>query len=453
MNNHISVKQTKQTKKQTKKNTFAFSLVSFYTTHSGGDKVRETRDLEFKQEITNSFLKTVSAYANYGTGRIMFGVLDDGTECGITDPAKACLDIENKINDSIDPVPFYTLSINDTNSVITLQVEEGIHKPYFYKSKAYVRNDSATIEVDRVELKRLILEGENTTYEELISEKQDLSFEVLERMLCEKIGINSLSMDMLKTLELYNNKSGYNVAAQLLADKNDYPGIDMARFGESINVILDRETFSNESILLQYEKAMKLFSQYYLYEEINGSLREKKEIIPEAAFREAIANALVHRTWDVNTHINVSLFSDRIEVTSPGGLPKGISQEEYLSGGISIPRNYIIGNVFFRLNMIERFGTGIRRIKDLYSHNGVKPQFFVSDNMIKVVLPILSNKVDLSEDYNKVYELLKNQNQASSTIVKATGFGKNKTVMILNDLVEKGYIKKTGNGRGTKYSI
>lgn len=414
--------------------------------------MRETRNLEFKQEITNSFLKTVSAYANYGTGRILFGILDNGTECGIINPAKACTDIENKINDSIDPVPSYTLSINEANSVITLQVEEGIHKPYFYKSKAYVRNDSATIEVDRVELKRLILEGENSAYEELISEKQDLSFEILEHMLNERIGIDLFSLDTLKTLELYDNRKGYNIAAQLLSDKNNYPGIDIARFGESVNVILDRETFSNESILLQYEQAMKLFSKYYSYEEIKGSLREKKEIIPEAAFREVIANALVHRTWDVNTHINVSMFSDRIEVASPGGLPKGIDKEEYLMGGISIPRNYIIGNVFFRLKIIERFGTGIRRIKDLYSNSSIKPQFIVSDNMIKVILPAFSNKVNLSEDYTKVYEMLKKQSLASSAIISSTGFGKNKTVMILNELVEKGYIKKTGNGRGTKYS-
>lgn len=415
--------------------------------------MRETRNLEFKQEITNSFLKTVSAYANYGTGKIMFGVLDDGTVCGIDNPAKACLDVENKINDSIDPVPSYTLSINDYNAVITLQVEEGIHKPYFYRSKAYIRNDSATIEVDRVELKRLILEGENTSYEELISNKQDLSFEVLERVMSERIGIASFSIDTLKTLELYSNKNGYNIAGQLLADKNNCPGIDIVRFGENINVILDRETFFNESILTQYEKVLNLFTKYYQYEEIKGVLRETKEIIPEAAFREVIANAFVHRTWDVNTHINVSMFPDRIEVTSPGGLPKGISNEEYLMGGISIPRNYIIGNVFLRLKMIERFGTGIRRIKDLYSHNSIKPQFIVSDNMIKVILPVLSSEVDLPEDYNKVYELLRNQSLASSAIIKATGFGKNKIVMILNELVEKGYVKKSGNGRGTKYSV
>ena len=439
--------------KQTQKNTFDFSFVLFYYIYNGGDCVRETRNLEFKQEITNSFLKTVSAYANYGTGIIMFGVLDNGTECGITNPTKACLDIENKINDSIDPVPSYTLSINENNSVITLQVEEGMHKPYFYKSKAYVRNDSATIEVDRVELKRLILEGENSSYEELTSEKQDLSFDVLERILSERIGITTFSIDTLKTLELYSNENGYNNAGQLLADRNSYPGIDVARFGESINVILDRETYFNESILTQYENVLNLFAKYYVYEEIKGALRETKEIIPEAAFREVIANALVHRTWDVKTHINVSMFSDRIEVTSPGGLPKGITKEEFLMGGISIPRNYIIGNIFLRLKMIERFGTGIRRIKDLYSNNGIKPQFVVSDNMIKVILPVLSSKVDLSEDYNKVYELLKNQSLASSGVVKATGFGKNKTVMILNELVEKGFVKKNGNGRGTKYSV
>ena len=415
--------------------------------------MRETRTLEFKKEITNSFLKTVSAYANYGKGEILFGVCDNGEICGIEDPIKACLDIENRINDSIDPIPSYTISVNESNSVITLCVEEGIHKPYFYKSKAYVRNDSATIEVDRVELKRLILEGENSSFEELKSDNQVLEFTVLDRMLKDRVGIGEFSLDTLKTLELYNDKSGYNIAAALLSDKNDFPGIDMARFGDSMNIILDRETFSKESVLQQYEDALKLFQKYYSYEEIKGSLREKKELIPEEAFREAIANALVHRTWDVQAHINVYMFSDRIEITSPGGLPKGISEEEYIRGGISIPRNYIIGNVFLRLKMIERFGTGIRRINDLYSVSSVKPKFVITDNSIRVTLPVVSNDLKLTEDSSKIYELLKKQSMASGTIVKSTGFGKNKVVTILNELVDKGYVRKIGAGKGTKYSV
>ena len=126
--------------------------------------MRETKDLEYKEAISNTFLKTVSAFANYGTGSIKFGIKDDGTIIGIKNPKQACLDIENRINDSIDPVPDYSLSIHEKSGVITLRVEEGMHKPYLYKAKAYKRNDSATIEVDRLELTRLVLEGENLSY-------------------------------------------------------------------------------------------------------------------------------------------------------------------------------------------------------------------------------------------------------------------------------------------------
>ena len=117
--------------------------------------MRESKYLEYKESVTNTFLKTVSAYANYGSGEIVFGIADDGQIIGINDPEKTCLDIEKRIKDSVDPVPEYTLSINDKTSVITLRVMEGIHKPYFYKTKAYRRNDSATIPVDRLELAEL----------------------------------------------------------------------------------------------------------------------------------------------------------------------------------------------------------------------------------------------------------------------------------------------------------
>ena len=107
-------------------------------------------------------------------------------------------------------------------------------------------------------------------------------------------------------------------------------------------------------------------------------------MIPEAAFRETIANALIHRVWDTNSQIRVLMFEDRIEVISPGGLPGGISEEEYLSGRISVLRNQIIAQVFYRLNIVEVFGTGILRIKELYSSSIAQPRFEVSENAIKV---------------------------------------------------------------------
>ena len=337
--------------------------------------MRESRTLEYKESISSTFLKTVSAFANYGSGEIIFGIADDGKIIGIPDPKAACLDIENRINDSIDPVPEYTLNINEKTSVITLRVQEGLHKPYLYKAKAYRRNDTATIAVDRLELARLILEGQNSSFEELPASDQDLSFQILEDKLIAELHIDSFSKDTLKTLELYQEGSGFNKAGELLADRNKFCGIDMVRFGDNINIILDRKTVEHVSILKQFDQALDMFRQYYEYERIKGSTREKISLIPEEAFREAVANALVHRTWDIDSHVNIAMFQDRIRITSPGGLPRGVSEEEYLRGGISILRNPIIGNVFYRLHMIEKFGTGIRRINDTYQSSMIKPVF------------------------------------------------------------------------------
>lgn len=130
--------------------------------------MRETYNLEFKEKISNSFLKTVVAYSNYTGGKILFGVNDNGEEVGIDRPIDAMLDIENMINDSIKPQVTYSLDFLD-KSIIELLVYPGDEKPYFYKSKSYKRNDSATIEIDNNELKRLILEGNNKSYDQITS--------------------------------------------------------------------------------------------------------------------------------------------------------------------------------------------------------------------------------------------------------------------------------------------
>lgn len=414
--------------------------------------MRETKNLEFKEQVTNSFLKTVSAFANYGCGEILFGVTDKGEVKGVTNPGQICLDIENKINDSLDPVPEYTLSVNEKTSVITLRVTEGLHKPYFYKSKAYRRNDSATIPVDRLELERLILEGQNISFEEWPADKQDLSFGILEEKLKAELGLHTVNLDTLKTLELYADSQGYNRAAELLADSNGFSGVDMARFGENISIIRDRECYEHTSILKLYDKALAMYRKYYQYEEIKGSRREQVELIPESSFREAVANAIVHRTWDLKAHINVAMFPDRIEITSPGGLPKGLAKEEYLRGGISILRNRIIGSVFYRLHLIERFGTGIRRINEAYIDSQVRPVFEVTENTIKTVLPVMKAVNSLLPDEERIFRLLKGREMASSSLVEAAGFGKSKTIGILKKLVEGSYVKRLGKGRGTRYT-
>lgn len=414
--------------------------------------MKENKTFEIKEKITNTFLKTVSAYANFCDGVIQFGITDDGVVIGVENTKDACLDIENKINDSISPTPDFAITVDNKTNVIMLEVYEGQFKPYYYKGKAYKRNDTATIEVDRIELNRLVLEGENRTYDELVTREENLEFTVLEKKFKERLKIEYINQDILKTIGLLDIEGRFNNAGALLADENRAKGIDCARFGESIDIILDREIYENESILKMYDDAISLYRKYYQYDEIKGAYRNTIEIIPEEAFRETIANALVHRAWDIGSHIRVAMYEDKIEVFSPGGLPKGITQAEYLKGRVSVLRNPVIGSVFFRLHLIESFGTGVQRINAAYADSKTKPRHEFTENTIKVTLPVIRTDKGLAYDEEIVFNSISKVRESSSLIAEYAGFGKNKTLKLLTQLEEKGYVSKTGNGRGTRYS-
>ena len=414
--------------------------------------MKESKELELKSTITNTFLKIVSAFSNYNTGKIIFGVDDNGKIIGLENIEKLCLDLENKINDNINPKPDFRFIKDTKKNIITLIVEEGFNKPYLYKGKAYKRNDTSTVEVDRIEFNRLTLLGLNQYYEELKARKQNLKFEVLTKELEEKLSLKNFSKDVLKTLNLYDDKIGYNNAAELFADSNTFSGIDIAKFGKNIDEILDRNLFVNISIISQFQKTLEVFNRYYKYEQILGSERIEKELIPEKAFRETIANALIHRTWDVNSNIRISMYENKIEVSSPGGLPSGISEKEYLNGQISQLRNPILANIFFRLKYIEMFGTGIRRINESYKDYAIKPAFEIFENSIKITLPIITTKLFLTTDEKIVMDILeKGAILSSGEILKMTEFKKDKLNRLLKKLIQKNYIDVIGNGRGTKY--
>ena len=414
--------------------------------------MKENRRIEFKQEINEKFLKTVSAFANYEGGDIIFGISDTGEKTGIKELDNKCLSIENMINDSIRPKPEFTISVDRKGKTIVLHVDPGDHTPYYYKNKAYCRNDTSSVEVDSVELNRLILIGSHLNYEDIRSEDQDLTFSYLEKKLKDALGIERLSKDILKTLKLYNDKEGYNKAALLVSEQNSFRGIDVARFGNTISIILDRETFEEGSIVYEFDETIMMFERYYSYEEIEGIERKKKYTIPKEAFREALANAVVHRTWDVDARVRVSMFEDRIEISSPGGLPRGLSKEEYLNGQVSVFRNPIISNVFYRLNIIESFGTGIIKIKQAYEECEKKPRFEVFDNSIKITLPTLNSNVTLTLDEQRIVDHLSSGRLSSSSeIAQTMGYSKAKAIQLLNSLVEKNALVIEGSGRGTKY--
>lgn len=235
------------------------------------------------------------------------------------------------------------------------------------------------------------------------------------------MGIEQLTKDILKTLELYSDQNGFNNAAALLADNNHFKGIDIIRFGDSIDEIMERKSVDK---------------------------------IPEKAFREAVANALVHRMWDIPASIKISMYPDKIEISSPGGLPAGLSEDEYLNGQISLLRKPIIGNVFFRLKYIEKFGTGIMRINYAYKNILVKPEYRIFSNSIRIILPVIKSDYKLNEAEKRLINILTDSGSMTrNEVEKAAEMEKSKTIRILNGLIDKNIIQKKGMGRATKYEL
>lgn len=411
----------------------------------------ENKYLEYKEKITKQFLKTVSAFANYDGGKIIFGIADNENEIGLNNPVDEKLRIEEMINSNIKPIPEYELTIENKN--VVLVVKPGKNKPYFVDNKAYKRSDTSTIEMDTFELKNLIIEGLNIDFEEVKSRYQDLHFSYLENALKQTLSIDALDINVLKTLRLYSTRDGYNMAAYLLSDNLEGVGIDAVKFGQSINEIEKRITLTTGSILKQFDDIISVFEDYYVVEMIEGVKRESVEKIPSAAFREAIANALVHRKWNINANVQISMFNNRIEIVSPGGLPSGITEDSYINGRYSLLRNPILADVFLRLKLIEKFGTGIIRIKSLYTDFISQPKFIVNDSSITIVLPTIDS-VDLDETERTVLNYIKvNGPISSGQVVSDLKIERNKAIDTLNSLKELELIKVEGKGRSTKYHI
>lgn len=414
--------------------------------------VRENKTLEFKEAVSNSFLKTVSAYSNFGTGVIQFGIKDDGSVSGIHDVFKASLDIENKINDSISPKPDFTIHIDEQSKTIMVTVFEGSAKPYMYKGKAYRRSDTSTVAVDSIELRRLALEGQNLTYDELPVKETDLTFNKLASYIEHVMKLSPLTTDILRTLQLIDIDGAYTVAGALLADKNKFFGIDIAKFGESIDIISDREMLSGLSILEQYDRAVEKFKQYYQYDIIDGIQRRTVSLIPENAFREAVANALIHRQWDEQITTRIAMHPDKIIIYSPGGLPRGMTEDVFRSGYFSKLRNPIIANVFYRLQLIEMFGTGIHRIIESYRGRVRQPSFIIQDNVIVLELPVESKNTVGGTNGAKIVKLLDAyETLTANEISNLSNISRATVSRILKQLVENKLVLVEGKARSTRY--
>jgi ATP-dependent DNA helicase RecG len=415
---------------------------------------KESSRIELKESITSTYLKTISAFANYDGGIIYFGISDDGEILGLDNLPGVVLNIENTINDTILPRPDYRLSteIIENKQIIKLEVFASDSKPYYYKHYAYQRFDTATVKVDTQELTRLSLSGSNRSYDELEVDDNNLEFSVLENKLKEVVEITEFNDNILRTLGLMNGGT-YNKGAVLFADKSDFQfGIDIVKFGATESIFEARNQAVKVSLLTQYDEALAEFDKWFSpYEEVTNGERVTRVKIPRDAYREAVANAITHRDYLISSDIQIRMYGDRIKITSPGALPSGLSRENFLAGDVSSIRNNVIASILHRLKIIEKFGTGIKRINSQYAKFIEQPIFDLTGNYLSITLPVISYGTPNAAD-KIVYEL-RNGALGIRELELATGFSKMKLRKQLADLLSADRISREGRSVATKYRL
>ncbi|GAU77606.1 ATP-binding protein [Fusibacter sp. 3D3] len=294
---------------------------------------------------------------------------------------------------------------------------------------------------------------------------ENLKFRKLESLLADKLGITEVSEDILKSLELIRNDK-YTNAAAIVADSNSFMdrGMDFICYADqSMLNFMDRINLKSVSVVEEFETAMLFYKKHINQGDmIKGAYRESFDEVPEEAYREAVANAIIHRDYSKRGHNRVEIFEDRIEITSIGGLPVGISKEEYVNGNFSNARNRIIADIFLRCRIIEKVGTGVRRIRDAYRTFSQSPEFKIYENSIQVILPRLKMAIEAMEtnvkqlsltlEEEKLFNYIKSTNGISRAAVETyMSVGKTKATQLINDLIDKGVIIKVGVGKNTLY--
>lgn len=182
--------------------------------------------------------------------------------------------------------------------------------------------------------------------------------------------------------------------------------------------------------------------------------RVKKERIPAEAYREALTNAIIHRDYLIQGGVQVAMYDNRIEIISPGGLPNDMNEDLYFKGLTSISRNQVLSYVFYRLGIIERFGTGVKRIIEKYNEYGSKASFILKDNQIRIVLPVIDYdyskmRIEVAiKEYLRAYP-----NSSRLEIEKEILVDRMKTIRTLNKLIEENLIEKQGDGPATTYNL
>lgn len=429
--------------------------------------MRESETVEFKSQYVEDIKKEIIAFANTNGGTLYIGVNDDGQAIGVDNTDEIMLRTANAIRDAIKPdvmmfVQIHTESIQE-KSVVCVEVQRGTARPYYLAGKGirpegvYVRQGSASVPASTAAILRMIKETDGDKYECLRSVNQDLTFESARQ---EFSAMNlAFGEAQMKTLRVVNEDGMYNNLALLISDQCPHT-IKVAVFqGTKKSVFKDRSEVHG-SLFRQLHEAYRFLEQYNRTRaEFYGLRRIDLLDYPVDALREALLNSIVHRDYAFSGSTLISIFDDRIELVTIGGLVTGISYKDMMLG-VSVARNENLANIFYRLKLIEAYGVGIPKIMESYSDTSVNPIFTVTDNAFKLTLPncnigreIESEQTDgLSDKEKQVLTLLKHAESITrKDIQKALGISQSSAITILKKLTAQELLHKNGSGKNTRY--
>lgn len=356
--------------------------------------IAENKTTEFKREYVEDIKNTIIAFANCDGGTLYIGVNDDGTACGVDNVDGTMLRVTNAIRDAVRPDVTMFVECNndlmDEKPIVRVTVQRGTARPYYLHGKGirpegvYVRQGASTVPATDAAILNMIKETSGDSYEAARSLDQRLTFnKAIDFFEKRKIEFGRTQM---RTLHLIGDDDTYTNLAFLLSEQCTHM-IKLAVFeGSKKSVFKDRRELSG-SLLEQMEEAFNYIDRYNRTRaEFSGLDRLDMRDYPPEAIREALLNAIVHRDYSFSGATLISIFEDRIEFVTIGGLVKGITLDD-VKLGISVLRNQHLANIFYRLRLIEAYGTGILKINECYDDYDVKPLIETTGNAFKITLP------------------------------------------------------------------
>lgn len=341
----------------------------------------ENNRIENKEKLNEDFEQEVIAFLNYKEGGAIYvGINKSGQPVEIDDIDQVQLQIKDRIKNNIQPSTLGLFDVVvetiDNIDVIKVTISSGTEKPYYLRKKGrtpegcYIRVGSSKERMTERMIDDMYSKRIKNTLKEIDSPRQELTFNQL-KIYYEEHNLK-LNENFLQNLDLLTSEGKYNYNAFLLADENNV-SIKLVKYlGNNKLELLENLEFGNRCLITATQRILeRLDVENTTYAKIEYFGRKEQEKIDSRALKEAVINAIVHNDYSYGNSPIIELYSDRIEITSAGGLPQELSQEEFLEG-VTAPRNKELIRVFKDVELIENIGSGVLRILDAYDKSCFK---------------------------------------------------------------------------------